>query len=127
LRIAVAEILPVPHMSDCVLGVYNWRGNLLWMVDLNHLVGFPSLVHDFQTQSVPNAMVIAIEVEQQPLGLVVPRIDDIEWHEAPNMQPPSAGLFPSQLLPFVQGYLSEASSMVLSVEAIAQSPLLQAL
>ena len=70
-------------------------------------------------------MAIVLEVEGQNLGLIVPQIEDIEWHESPNLQPPSAGLFPDRLLPFVSGYLTEASSMVLSAAAIASAQTLQ--
>ncbi|MCG9884364.1 MAG: chemotaxis protein CheW [Cyanobacteria bacterium] len=125
LRVHGPDILPVPHMPESVLGVYNWRGDMLWMVDLNHLVGFPPIAPDLHSDTVRTAVAIVLECDRQHLGLVVPQIDDIEWHEAPNLQSPSAGLFPDRLLPFVSGYLTEASSMVLSAEAIARSPILQ--
>ncbi|MDY7016132.1 MAG: chemotaxis protein CheW, partial [Cyanobacteriota bacterium] len=44
LQVVAADILPVPHLSDRLLGVYNWRGEMLWLVDLNRLLGFSSTV-----------------------------------------------------------------------------------
>jgi chemotaxis signal transduction protein len=119
LRIAATDILPVPHMPESVLGVYNWRGEIVWMIDLNQLVGFPAIAPNLTATSM--AVAIVLECDAQNLGLVVPQIEDIEWHDSPNVQPPSAGLFPDRLLPFVQGYLSEASSMVLNPSAIARA------
>jgi chemotaxis signal transduction protein len=119
LRIAATDILPVPHMPESVLGVYNWRGEIVWMIDLNQLVGFPAIAPNLTATSM--AVAIVLECDAQNLGLVVPQIEDIEWHDSPNIQPPNAGLFPDRLLPFVQGYLSEASSMVLNPSAIARA------
>lgn len=124
LRIAATDILPVPHMPESVLGVYNWRGEIVWTIDLNQLVGFPAIAPDLTATS--SAIAIVLECDGQHLGLVVPQIEDIEWHDSPNVQPPSAGLFPDRLLPFVQGYLSEASSMVLNPRAIARASAQQA-
>ncbi|RFP57895.1 MAG: hypothetical protein BJG00_012255 [Limnothrix sp. CACIAM 69d] len=124
LRIAATDILPVPHMPESVLGVYNWRGEIIWTIDLNQLVGFPAIAPDLTATS--SAIAIVLECDGQNLGLVVPQIEDIEWHDSPNVQPPSAGLFPDRLLPFVQGYLSEASSMVLNPSAIARASAQQA-
>ncbi|MEM1427003.1 MAG: chemotaxis protein CheW, partial [Cyanobacteria bacterium P01_H01_bin.130] len=98
---------------------------MLWMVDLNHLVGFSPLGPELLAQAAPLTMAIVLEVEGQALGLIVPQIEDIEWHESPSLQSPSDGLFPDRLLPFVSGYLTEASSMVLSAKAIAQAQPLQ--
>ncbi len=39
LTIPVGQIIPIPHMPAWVMGVYNWRGEILWMVDLGQLVG----------------------------------------------------------------------------------------
>lgn len=125
LRVPVADILPVPHVPESVLGIHNWRGEMLWMVDLNHLVGFAPLGPSLIPQDNPLSTAVVLEVEGQNLGLLVSQIEDIEWHESPTLQPPSAGLFPDRLLPFVSGYLTEASSMVLSAEAIAAAQALQ--
>ncbi|MEM9246160.1 MAG: chemotaxis protein CheW [Cyanobacteria bacterium P01_F01_bin.153] len=125
LRVPAPEILPVPHMPESVLGIYNWRGEMLWMIDLNYLFGFSPVGPDLIAQENPITMAIVLEVEGQNLGLIVPQIEDIEWHDSPHLQPPSAGLFPDRLLPFVSGYLTEASSMVLSAAAIASAQTLQ--
>lgn len=42
LKIELARIVPIPQMPPWVMGVYNWRGDILWMVDLGHLLGLNS-------------------------------------------------------------------------------------
>lgn len=132
LRVSAAEILPVPHMPDCVLGIYNWRGEMLWTIDLNNLLGFPSLSQSqgmLVTSTTKNVALvkfaIALQVGNQVLGLVVQQVDEIEEHNWQKLQSPNPGLFSPKLLPFVQGYLTEASSIVLDARSIVQSPLWQ--
>ncbi len=123
LRLNVTEILPVPEMPSCVLGIGNWRGEMLWLVDLNHLVGYRSLSSVRQVSASPVAMVV--QVNDQAVGLVVQQVNDIELHELQQLQPAAAGLFPPKLLPFVLGALPGGNGAVLDVTAIAQSPLWQ--
>lgn len=121
-QVTPAEILPVPQMPNCVLGIYNWRSEMLWTIDLAHLLGSPLLFAS--NNATASAMVVVIEVDNQYLGLVVAEVIDIEWYDLAEIQTPSAKLFTPELLPFIQGYIGDGS-IVLDCTAIAQSPLLQ--
>lgn len=124
MQVSVAEILTVPQMPSCVLGIYNWRGEMLWMVDIGKFMGFPNLA----TSGVDNLMAIAIQIQEQYLGIVVSQINDIETHDLDRINMPSLGLFSPEILPYLQGYLigeNKEVLMVLNGEAIAQAPLWQ--
>lgn len=123
LRVNAAEILPVPEMPSCVLGICNWRGTMLWLIDLNHLLGYPPLFQQRQMLTTPIAMVI--QVNDQTAGLVVQQVSDIEVHNLQQLKPSAPGLFPSNLLPFILGALPGDSGTVLDVKAITQCPLWQ--
>lgn len=116
-KVKVAEILPVPEMPSCVLGLSNWRGNMLWLVDLNHLVEHPLPQEAWE---LPTVMVF--QSNGQALGLVVQSIDDIELHDIEALQPADVGLFPQGLMPFIQGYLPGVRGAVFDPEAIARYP-----
>jgi positive phototaxis protein PixI len=124
LQVAIADILPIPHVSDRLLGVYNWRGEMLWLVDLNRLLGFNSSGSVGEVwrggfeANFGHASAIALQVDHQVLGLVVQRIEDIERHAIEDVEPATGGLFDPQLLPFVSGYLTEADALVLNAQAI---------
>ena len=122
-RVNVAEILPVPEMHDCIFGICNWRGEMLWLVDLNHLLGGSPLSEGGQMLASPVAMVI--QVNHQYLGLVVQQVNDIELHDLQQLQPAAMGLFPPKLLPFVLGALPGGNGTVLDVTAISQCALWQ--
>ncbi|MCU0533654.1 MAG: chemotaxis protein CheW [Hydrococcus sp. Prado102] len=104
LTIPVNQILPIPHMNPSMMGVYNWRGEILWMVDLGHLVGLTSLSKpNFKTSNY-RAMVLqlAFDNSTQEIGLVVDRIDDIEWCHPHELESPSTTINP-KLVPFLRG------------------------
>lgn len=121
LRVNVAEILPVPEMPSCILGICNWQGEMLWLVDLNHLIGYPPI----NWAAVASPMAIVVQVNRQSVGLVVQQVKDIELHELQQLQLAAAGLFPSRLLPFILGALPGDDGVVLDITAITQSPLWQ--
>ncbi|NMG10867.1 chemotaxis protein CheW [Brasilonema sp. UFV-L1] len=118
IKVNLGEILPVPEMPSCILGICNWRGQMLWLVDLNYLVGYPMLT------SGVTPIAIIIMVNEQAMGLVVPQVDDIELHDLQQLQKASPGLFPPKLLPFVLGALPNGNT-VLDIAAITQCRLWQ--
>lgn len=128
IRVNVGEILPVPEMPTCVLGICNWRGEMLWLIDLNYLLGYPSLLLPASAFAI--AMVIQFSAQvggdrKQPLGLVVHHVNDIELQDLQQLQPAAPGLFPPRLLPFILGSLPGDQGMVLDINAIANCPLWQ--
>jgi positive phototaxis protein PixI len=122
LKVPVAEILPVPHMADCVLGIYNWRGEMLWLVDLAQQLGFSSSLTEIRSRDTVTA--IAIQTEHKFLGVIVPQLRDVETHSADQLQPPTS-VFPAKLLAFMKGYFISSSSPVLDATALMQDPRLQ--
>ncbi len=122
LQIPGSKILPIPQMPKCVLGIYNWRDEMLWNVALNDLLGLAPV--NPNPSSVSSMAIVVALIDGQYLGLVVEQVNDIEWHEQDSIQPPTAQLFPAQLLPFMQGYLSDGT-IILDPGAIARSHLIQ--
>lgn len=137
------NILPVPAMPEAVIGIYNFRGEMLWLVDLGSQFGIHSqtTTEDFSpshpsfpsTYSIPErssqrqgGVMIVIQDQGKSLGLRVPKVIDIENHQLNQLKPPGSDLFPPGLLPFVQGYLVRSSSPVLDVSALISDRRLQA-
>lgn len=111
LTIPASQILPIPHLKPSVMGVYNWRGEVLWMVDLGHLIGLRSPLKQNFGMSHYRAMILqlASDFGTQEIGLVVDRIDDIEWCYPHSIEPlPSS--FDSKLIPFLRGYWMKPAS-----------------
>ncbi len=109
------EILPVPELPSCILGIYQWRGEMLWLVDLGDLMGFSPL-----SWRGSNLMIV-LSVEQRTLGLVVSQVNGIGSYELQQLHVPSAELFSPELMPFVKGlFLGSEQEIIwlLNTEAI---------
>jgi positive phototaxis protein PixI len=142
LQIPTTAVLPVPQMAASILGAYNRRGNILWLVDLGLQLGIShvsvartSILQPQPRQVIatsrrnmaaaPSLNMILIQVEQEALGLVVPRVLDIETHSLSDLQPPVTTLFPPQLSPFIQAYLPRSTSPILNLLPLLNEPSLQ--
>ncbi|MBZ8183268.1 chemotaxis protein CheW [Oscillatoria salina] len=117
-KISMGEILPVPDLPSSILGICNWRGEMLPLLDLAAELGFNSPIN--QGKIWETTLFIVLEVDKRILGLVVADINDLELHDISAIQSPPAGLFPGQILPLLQGYLPESRTMVLKAAKIIE-------
>ncbi|MGV0028792.1 chemotaxis protein CheW [Phormidesmis priestleyi] len=127
LRVDFAEILSIPEMPSCVVGICNWRGEMLWLVDFNHFVGYPSLFQQEQFCASLTVLVIqpdrpAIARRNEGIGIVVSQVHEIELHDLQRLHFPTIGLFSPDLLPLVRGMLP-GGDPVLDLQAFVECPL----
>jgi positive phototaxis protein PixI len=113
-KISPQKVLAVPHTPDWLLGIYDWRGELIWLTDLNRLLGFG------RTHLAAGGMMISLQVHQSTLGLFIPQVEEIEQHTSEKSQEPVPGLLPAHLLPYVQGYISLTNSIILDPSKLIQ-------
>lgn len=115
-QIRTSDILPIPEISSSMLGVCNWRGEIIWLADLNALVGNHPLWHQIPLFEHP--IVVVIQTAQKTVGLVVPQVNDIELIDPQAIQQNAEDLYPPAIAPYVKGYLSDSLSIILNAEAI---------
>lgn len=114
LTIETHQIVPIPHLPAWVMGIYNWRGEILWMLDVGHLCGLAPWYQQSHT-SVHSVAVLQIadDAKPQTLGLVVSQIEEIEWCDPTKIQPFTA--VTSRLAAFIQGYWCKPNGEALAV------------
>jgi positive phototaxis protein PixI len=122
LNIPLGQIVPIPHMPAWVMGVYNWRGEILWMVDLGHLCG---LTPWYQQPTYGSShSVVVLQVRYQPaasasknktIGLVVRHIGEIEQCHSDMIQSLPPGSTPPALAPLLRGYWWQPEGEMLAV------------
>jgi len=121
LTLVSGQVVPIPEMPAWVLGVYNWRGEILWVVDLGQLVGGRSL-HQ-HTTLLPSYMVLVAQYQRSGsssrLGLAVRTVDDLHWCDPSDIASPPPAVVTPQLAPFLRGYtLGTDGEMLLALDAI---------
>lgn len=94
-NIQIDRVVPMPHLPSAVMGVYNWRGEILWIVDLAMLLGVttgrryrslqPTIILASSTERRGKAT--AEDRQEQTIGLVVDEIAEIEWYEPEQIRP----------------------------------------
>ena len=122
LKIDIGNIVPIPQMPSWVMGVYNWRGEILWIVDLGHLIGLDSW-HQQEIRTTDHTAVVLSrrsksdnkKKSQTSLGLIMTRLEDIEWCNANLIQSPPASAITSALAPFLRGYWVKPDGQIVLV------------
>jgi positive phototaxis protein PixI len=90
-NIPIDRIVPMPHLPPAVMGIYNWRGEILWIVNLATLIGVnhsggrsPSL----QPTIILTSGATPEDRIRTTVGFVVDRLDQIEWFDLDSIQSP---------------------------------------
>jgi positive phototaxis protein PixI len=126
LTIPIGQIVPIPHLPSWVMGVYNWRGEILWMADLGHLCDLTPWHQRVMNSNTHRALVLHSKTADgrergRPLGLIVDRVEDIEWCEVDRIQSPPPSMVTTNIAPFLRGYWVKRDGdmvMILDGEAI---------
>ena len=110
IMIAPQDILPVPQMFYCVLGIYSWRSEMLWIVDLENLLGYPPPLTDDN----PNRelLIMVVQYEGQSIGLMVSGIDNLIERDLSKFKSSSPEIFSEDILPFLKGYFTSAENEI---------------
>lgn len=69
------QIAPIPNASPLLLGTINLRGRVIWVADLGQFLGDEVPLKTDR----PTIPVIAIEDQEQILGLAISSIGDMDW------------------------------------------------
>jgi positive phototaxis protein PixI len=111
------RVVPIPDLPPAVLGVYNWRGEILWIVDLSMLLGIGSLVKlGDRVRLLPTTIVShPSQGVRHVLGLVVDRIADLESGEIQPIDLATSTNSQGQLSQFISNYGRTANAEILAV------------
>ncbi len=110
------RVVPMPHLPRTILGVYNWRGEILWIVNFVTLLGLtPALgmrapQHARRLQPTIVLTNVSSSGNSMTIGLVVDRIDEIEWCQPDDLAGSgSPTALETTLAPWMKGYSRSAT------------------
>lgn len=110
------EILPIPQMPYCVMGIYHWRSEMLWIVDLENLLGYPPSLREGSSTRASEAsklLVMVLQLQGQALGTIVSNVSHIIQQDLDKLHPPSLDLFTEDIQSFLQGYFTNSEGEIM--------------
>ena len=122
--ISFTDICSVPQMHSCILGIYNWRGEMLWIIDLEEMLGYTAITQE--ADLISKMMIIVVQTEGKSLGLLVRKLIDICWLDNKLMKLPDFQLFKSDIIAMLHGYfIDESEDIIINLDAqsIIKSPI----
>ncbi|MCS7030245.1 MAG: chemotaxis protein CheW [Gloeomargarita sp. SKYG116] len=101
------RISPVPNVPPVVLGVYNWRGQVIWVGDLSQFLGLSPV-----NTNRPELSVIVVADGGVTCGLAVERVIGAEFLDIQQLRPPLSLDGPLKTLVQGEWVVGEAESVV---------------
>ena len=74
LQVPREQIVPIPDMPIWVMGAYNWRGEILWIVDLAQHLELKDPLSDPRPRL---HSVLITQVEELRMGIAVDQVHDV--------------------------------------------------
>ena len=116
IHISLSDISPTPANPSWILGLYNWKGQTIRVVDLGKLLGFKPLLQSGLSRN--NLMVIVIKLQNQIAGIVVSDVYKLEWQDLQNLE--DIDTDSSALQKFIRGVFPE-NRWLIDTKALAET------
>ncbi|GAB4225994.1 MAG: chemotaxis protein CheW [Stanieria sp.] len=89
------HITPIPNASPLLLGTINLRGKIIWVADLGQFLADSGILNTDR----PTIPVIAIEHQEQIIGLAIDKIGGMDWLDTEKLE--VATNLPDSMAPFI--------------------------
>lgn len=90
ISLSIEQIVGLPAIPPCVMGLTNWRGEALWLVDLGSSLGQAPLYSQAPQASCEGQVdALVVQYQQHSVGLVVERVTQIYQLIPQALQSPS--------------------------------------
>lgn len=117
IEISLTDILPVPQIAQYWLGITNWKGEAIWILDLAQLLGAPNWCQQKPIASSGMAMLTA--TEDRTIGLLVKEIAGIKTYDSQSCLPIAKVNTTAKIQSLFDGYFLNSSnepSMLLNTD-----------
>ncbi|AFY95320.1 chemotaxis protein CheW [Chamaesiphon minutus] len=108
--IPAGRVSVIPNLPSCVLGLFNRRSSLLWLVDLPEILGLEPI--DRYAHSYDVAL---LKVGQTPLAVAVRSIQGVVRFNKEEIRSP-IGSFNPAFTPYLSGWILQEQELVLVLD-----------
>jgi purine-binding chemotaxis protein CheW len=95
--ISLPKISRVPNVPKHILGVFNLRGTIMTIVEINEMLGIAS------QEIYEENMIVIVESEKQSIGILVNRVLDLVSVDESEIQIPTREMSP-KMVGFLSGF-----------------------
>ena len=123
-KVSLSQITPIAGTAPYVMGVYNWRGDVIWVMDLASMLGYRPLYAQEQGKFLDKCHVIFLRIQDRVIGLVVSQVGQMIKCDIAKIQTTGLAFTNPVMKEVCRGYwLGESSNtfLVLDGKAIAKS------
>jgi positive phototaxis protein PixI len=124
-KVSLGEITAIAGLAPSVMGIYNWRGDVIWVVDLASLLGYKPLYAQLYEQEKlqDKCHIIFMRSQDNVIGLAVQRVGQIVKCDISTIQTSALTFANPAMMQACRGYWlsgAEETFLVLDGDAIAQ-------
>jgi positive phototaxis protein PixI len=113
LSLNIGQVVPIPDANPAMMGVSNWRGEVLWLLDLGCWLGLEPLYK--QSLRLGKLNVVVIQHLGKTLGLGVQQVEQMIWCDSSQIQTFLEPDLSLELAGCLQGYWSVPGEEVVLV------------
>lgn len=124
-KVNLSQITAIAGLDKSIMGIYNWRGDVIWVVDLASLLGCKPLYAQGYAQEKfqDKCHIIFLRSQDNVIGLAVSHIGQMMRCDVAKIQTSALTFGNPEMMQVCQGYWlsgDEETFLVLDGDAIAQ-------
>jgi positive phototaxis protein PixI len=124
-KVSLSQITAIAGLAPSVMGIYNWRGDVIWVVDLASLLGYkPLYAQQYEQEKLQDKChIIFLRSQDNVIGFAVPRVGQMVKCDISSIQTSGLTFANPAMMQACRGYwLSETEEtfLVLDGDAIAE-------
>lgn len=115
------KILQIPGMPTVVAGVFQWHGEIMWLIDIAYLMGFNPLLSTGYYQE--KFRVVKVKYKGKYLGILVQKVGELINVETKNITLVKQKKVNSHVEKFIKGTCTNSARekmMIVDIEKIIQ-------
>lgn len=123
-KVNLSQITPIAGIAPYVMGVYNWRGDVIWVIDLASMLGYKPLYAQDQSKFQDKCHIIFLRIQDAVIGLAVSQVGQMIKCDISKIQTSGLAFANPVMQKACRGYWLSGSRdtfLVFDGEAIAQS------
>ncbi|MDY7003863.1 MAG: chemotaxis protein CheW [Cyanobacteriota bacterium] len=115
------KILQIPGMPTIVVGVFQWHGEIMWLIDIAYLMGFNPLLSTGYNQE--KIRVVKVKYKDNYLGILVQKVGNLINVETKNITLLKQKKINTRVAKFIKGTCTNSAGkkmMIVDIEKIIQ-------